>query len=137
MEQNITVTLRDIKPLIEIPDSSYYLYFGFIGLGIFLGLVVIIIVARYLWKLWRGREIYTTRRYLKILETLDWSDTKAAAYQATVYARLLATDEKRKALFVELEVLLQGYKYQKEVNALDVKTRKQLDHYVQVVHESL
>ena len=40
-EQNLTAQLRDIKPLIEIPDSSFYIYWGLIGFGVLIGLAIV------------------------------------------------------------------------------------------------
>lgn len=134
MEQNITAELRDIKPLLEIPDSSYYFYWGLIGTGVILVVIVVFFFLRYLWK---SRKINVAKKYLEVLKNLDWKDTKASAYKATYYARLLATDEKRKEMFATLEVRLSAYKYKKDVETLDEETQRELKRYMQVTDESI
>ncbi len=133
-EQNLTAQLKDIKPLLEIPDSSFYIYWGLIGLGAMLvaGLLFFLFL-----KLWRNRKINLEKGYLKALKQIDWQDSKKSAYEATHYARLLATDERRKELFSQLESMLEKYKYKKEVDAIDEETRKMFNLYVQVADESV
>ena len=108
---NVNEQLRDIKPLLEIPDSSYYVYWGLIGFGIFLALAILFFIAQ---KLWDNRKINLAKGYLEAIKKIDWIDTKKSAYQATHYARLLATDERRKELFSQLEPML---------NSINIKKR--------------
>jgi len=133
-EQNITAQLRDIKPLLEIPDSSYYIYWGLVTLVILLVVGVLFFVLK---KLWENRKINLAKGYLEALKKIDWQDTKKSAYKATHYARLLATDERRKELFSQLEPMLEQYKYKKVVDALDVDTHNKFNLYVQVADESI
>jgi hypothetical protein len=133
-EQNISAQLRDIKPLLEIPDSSYYIYWGLISLGVLLGVGVLFFVLK---KLWENRKINLAKGYLEAIKKIDWSDTKKSAYAATHYARLLATDERRKELFSQLEPMLEKYKYKKEVDEIDTDTRNRFNLYVQVADESV
>jgi len=134
MENNITQQLRDIKPLLEIPDSSYYIYWGLISLGILLAVGVLFFVLK---KLWDNRKINLAKGYLEAMKKIDWSDTKKSAYEATHYARLLATDARRQELFSQLEPMLEQYKYKKEVDEVDIDTRNQFNLYVQVADESI
>ena len=130
----INEQLRDIKPLLEIPDSSYYIYWGLITFAILLGLGILFFIAK---KLWENRKVNLAKGYLEALKKIDWEDTKKSAYQATHYARLLATDERRKELFSQLEPMLEKYKYKKEVEAVDQETRNKFNLYVQVADESV
>ncbi len=133
-EQNLTAQLKDIKPLLEIPDSSFYIYWGLIGTGVVLLLAILFFVAK---KLWENRKVNKEKQYLAALKAIDWSDSKKAAYAATHYARLLATDDRRKELFAQLEPLLEKYKYKKVVDKVDQKTLNQFNLYVQVADESI
>jgi hypothetical protein len=133
-EQNISAQLRDIKPLLEIPDSSYYMYWGLIASAILLAIGVLFFVLK---KLWDNRKINLAKGYLEALKKIDWKDTKKSAYEATHYARLLATDERRKELFSQLEPMLEQYKYKKVVDALDADTHNKFNLYVQVADESI
>lgn len=133
-EANITAQLRDIKPLLKIPDSSFYIYWGMIGFGILLVLAILFFIFK---KLWENRRINLAKGYLARLKAIDWSESKKAAYEATYYARLLATDERRKELFSQLEPMLEKYKYKKEVDAVDQDTLNQFNLFVQVADESI
>ncbi len=133
-EQNISAQLRDIKPLLEIPDSSYYIYWGLITFAILLVVGILFFVLK---KLWDNRKINLAKGYLEAMKKIDWVDTKKSAYEATHYARLLATDERRKELFSQLEPMLEKYKYKKEVNEVDKDTRNKFNLYVQVADESV
>jgi hypothetical protein len=131
---NINEQLRDIKPLLEIPDSSYYIYWGLIDFAIFLVAAIVFFVAK---KLWDNRKINLAKGYLEAMKKIDWNETKKSAYEATHYARLLATDERRKELFSQLEPLLEQYKYKKEVDRVDQDTLNKFNLYVQVADESV
>ena len=133
-ENNISAQLRDIKPLLEIPDSSYYIYWGLI---VFISLLVLSVLFFVLKKLWDNRKINLEKGYLEALKKIDWEDTKKSAYEATHYARLLATDERRRELFSQLEPMLEAYKYKKEVDEIDTDTRNKFNLYVQVADESV
>jgi hypothetical protein len=133
-ENNITTQLRDIKPLLEIPDSSYALYWGLI---LFVSLFVLGLVLFLGIKLWKNRKINLEKGYLEAIKQIDWLDSKKSAYEATHYARLLANDEQRKELFTQLLPMLEQYKYKKEVQNIDEETKKLFKLYVQVADESI
>ena len=131
---NIADQLKDIKPLLEIPDNSYYIYWGLIIFASLLVLAILFFVAK---RLWDNRKINLAKDYVEKLKKIDWKDAKQSAYEATHYARLLATDERRKELFSQLEPMLEQYKYKKEVNAVDHDTQNKFNLYVQVADESI
>ncbi|WP_241497483.1 hypothetical protein [Sulfurovum riftiae] len=133
-ENNVSAQLRDIKPLLEIPDSSFYIYWGLIGFGVLLLLGVLFFVVK---KLWENRKINLAKGYLEKLKAIDWKDAKHSAYEATHYARLLATDERKKELFSQLEPMLEKYKYKKEVDEVDIDTKNKFNLFVQVADESI
>ena len=133
-ENNLSAQLRDIKPLLEIPDSSYYIYWGLIIFVALLLLGILFFVAK---KFLENRKINLAKGYLEAIKKIDWNDSKKSAYEATNYARLLATDERRKELFSQLEPMLEQYKYKKVVDAIDVDTQNKFNLYVQVADESI
>jgi len=126
--------LRDIKPLLEIPDSSFYLFWGLVAFGVLLLAAVLFFVIK---KFLEHRRANLAKKYLEKLHSIDWVNPKESAYAATKYARLLATDERRRALFEQLEPLLEKYKYKKEVADVDDETLKQFNLYLQVADESV
>ena len=131
---NINEQLKDIKPLLEIPDSSYYIYWGLI---IFVSVLAVGILFFIVKKLWNNRKVNLQKGYLEAIKKIDWVETKKSAYEATHYARLLAVDERRTELFFELEPKLEQYKYKKEVDEIDDETKKLFNLYVQVADESV
>ncbi|MDD3592338.1 MAG: hypothetical protein PHO65_06835 [Sulfurovum sp.] len=133
-EQNLTAQLRDIKPLLEIPDYSFYLYWGLIGFFALLGFGIFFFTVK---KFWENRKVNLAKMYLERLKQIDWKDSKHAAYEATKYARLLATDERRKELFSQLEPMLEQYKYKKVVEEVDQQTLNQFHLFVRIADESI
>ena len=131
---NLTQQLKDIKPLLEIPDNSFYIYWGLIAFVLILFLAMVFFVVK---KFWENRKINLAKGYVKKLKDIDWKDAKHSAYEATHYARLLATDERRKELFSQLEPMLEQYKYKKEVEKVDSDTQNRFNLYVQVADESI
>ncbi|SFV71301.1 hypothetical protein MNB_SV-13-54 [hydrothermal vent metagenome] len=128
-EANISAQLRDIKPLMEIPDNSFYMYWGLIAFVLVLVLGLLLWMITYLWK---NRKINLAKGYLASLKSIDWTKSKEASYEATQYARLLATNEEKEVLFLALEENLMAYKYKKEVDAIDEETMKLLNEYIEV-----
>jgi len=133
-EQNVSALLKDIKPLLEIPDNSFYIYWGLIVFASLLVLGILFFIAK---RFWDNRKVNLAKGYLEKLKAIDWKDAKISAYEATHYARLLATDERRKNLFSQLEPMLEQYKYKKEVNEVDYDTQNKFNLYVQVADESV
>ena len=74
--------------IISIGDSSFLQFLLVAGILFFV-----------LKKLWDNRKINLAKGYLEKLKAIDWKDTKKSAYEATHYARLLATDETKKRTF--------------------------------------
>lgn len=134
MQTDINNTLRDIKPLLEIPDNSFYIYWGVISFGVLLALAVLFFVLK---RFWQMRKANLAKDYLASLKAIDWVNAKESAYQATHYARLLATDERREKLFEQLVPLLDQYKYKKEVAEVDDETLKYYNLFMQVADESV
>ena len=133
-DQNMSAQLKDIKPLLDIPDNSVYLYWGLIVFTVLVVLAIVYVLAK---KFWENRKINLAKGYVEKLKAIDWKESKKSAYDATYYARLLATDERRKELFSQLEPLLEKYKYKKQVDEVDQDTLNRFNLYVQVADESI
>jgi hypothetical protein len=69
--------LRDIKPLLEIPDMSYYLYIGFLT---FIGLMLLGVLFFIVKKFWIDRKKDIRKLYFKQLKEVDWNRPKESAY---------------------------------------------------------
>jgi len=126
--------LRDIKPLLEIPDMSYYLYIGFL---IFIGLMLLGVLFFIVKKFWIVRKKDIRKLYFKQLKEVDWSRPKESAYAVTSLGRELLVDERSRDIYRGLVVMLEQYKYRKEVPKVDSQTVKQYNLLVHVLDESI
>ena len=126
--------LRDIKPLLEIPDSSYYLYFGLITLGVFILLTLLFFVVK---KFLLNRKETLAQRELKELKKVDWSDAKEAAYRVTRLGRRLVHDKRSEEIYAQILPLLERYKYKKKVPMVNDETLKQYNLLVHILDESI
>ncbi len=126
--------LRDIKPLVEIPDNSIYLYYGLISIAVIFVSIVIYLTVRWILS---QRKVNKAKEYLESLNSITWSSPKKAAYSITHYGRLLATDERREKLFEQLVPMLDEYKYKKEVSKVAPEIKEQFELYKKVCNESV
>ncbi|SFV60382.1 hypothetical protein MNB_SV-12-355 [hydrothermal vent metagenome] len=131
---NKTEELRDIKPLLEIPDISYYLYIGFL---IFIGLILLGIIFFIVRKFWINRKKDMRKVYFEKLKEVNWDNSKESAYAVTYLGRELSIDDRSRDIYRELVLMLEPYKYRKEVPKVDSKTLKQYNLLVHVIDESI
>ena len=130
----MTDELRDIKPLLEIPDNSYYIYLAIVGVFAILGLSIIYFVVK---KFLLNRKESQEQKYLKRLKTIDWSDAKSSAYLVTYLGRKLANDNRSKEVYSQILPMLEKYKYRAKVPSVDEETLRQYDLLVHVLDESI
>ena len=138
LTQGPAAQLRDIKPPVAIPDWSVWLYWGVIILSVIvLGLALYFLIKTLLGM----RRTNRRKAWLAALKSIDWSDPKRAAYDATRLGRLLLPEEDEKnrlhELYRQMVAELEKYKYKKEVDPLDHATRAQFDLFVKGCDESL
>ncbi len=123
--------LKDIKPLVEIPDYSFYLYLGFILFATLLAAVGVYFFIRLLSRKKRDRK----RELLEYLRGLDLNDSKRVAYEITKWGRYLVSDESRARLYGELVRKLTPYKYKKEVPPLSDEIKREIRLFLRVNDE--
>jgi len=130
----MTEELRDIKPLLEIPDSSYYIYLAIVGVLAILGLSIIyFLVKRFILNRKESQE----QKYFKRLKSIDWSDAKSSAYLVTYLGRKLAKDKRAKEIYSQILPMLEKYKYRAQVPPVDDETLRQYELLVHVLDESI
>jgi len=105
------IKINDIKPLVDIVDYSFYLYYGLILFGIMSLCVVIYFIYKYM----TNKEKNIRKYYFEILDNLDFNQSKQSAYIITKYGEKLAVTQREKQLLHELVNKLKPYKYKKEV----------------------
>ncbi len=123
--------LRDIKPLVEIPDFSFFLYLLFIIVATTLAAVVVYFLIRLMGRKKKDRRAEILAR----LRNLDLNDAKKTAYELTKYGRYIVTDESRARLYEDLVRKLTRYKYKKEVPPLDEDIKRQIRLFLRVNDE--
>jgi hypothetical protein len=127
--------LRDIKPLLEIPDSSYYVFLSLVFLCVALLFAIVGILIK---KFWKKKKVDMQKVYFQRFKNLDWLNVKESAYDATKLGRKLTFENERaKEIYEQLVPMLESYKYRKEVPALDEETLKQYNLLVQTIDESI
>ena len=130
-ENNTTpeLQLHDIKGLVEIPDDSVY-YFG----GTLLLVVIVLAIAAYLLYrfLTKAKKEDMQKSYLQALKSIDLNNTKVSAYNITHFAGLLEKNEEQSKLFIQLEELLESYKYKKDVLAFDETVKDTYQKFVEL-----
>ncbi len=128
------IPIRDIKPLLPIPDISIYLFIALLSAGILIVTAALI----YLWRRWRlGRKTDPRVEWLKRLERIDYGDAKRAAYLMTRYGRLLAEDKRRQEIMAQLLPRLERYKYKKSVPPLDEETKRFMKLFIEMSKDAL
>ena len=130
----MTDELRDIKPLLEIPDTSYYIYLAIIGVVALLLLSIIYFVVK---KVILNRKESQAQKYLRQLKRIDWSDAKSSAYLVTYLGRKLAKDGRSKEIYTQILPMLEKYKYRAQVPSVDDETLRQYELLVHVLDESI
>ena len=126
MEQNYDIPLHDIKPLVEIQEYSmeYLVAISFVAFVLLLG------ISYLLFRWLQKRKRYNKRKeHLRLIQELNFSNTKDAAYKLTLYGATFKDDTPRhQKTFDELFDALQNYKYKKSVESFDTQTL----HYVEL-----
>ena len=128
------IPIRDIKPLLPIPDISIYLFAGLIAVAVLVAGVLIY----FGWRWWqRNRKTDPRIRWLEQLDRIDYNDPKKAAYVMTRYGRLLAEEKRQKEILEQLLPRLERYKYKKEVPPLDEETKRYMKLFIEMTHDAL
>lgn len=120
--------LRDIKPIVEVPDASLWWLLLLVAVSLlFLGLL-----AAWFVRLRRKRIDRYRAEALRRLSNLEWEETKQSVYDFTLLARYAVTP-KTEATLEELLRELEPYKFKKEVPPLDAQTRARMETFIKEV----
>ena len=121
--------LNEIKGLADIPDNSVFIFSALV----FLALVLLFLLVLFIIKLLKNRKKDLRKEYFETLENIDFKDPKQSAYIITKYARLLAKNEREQKIANELIEELEKYKYKKEVDTIEEKTKAKLSTFMDIV----
>jgi len=130
-----TLQIKDIKPPIEIYDSSEYILWALVAIAI----IALLFGLWYLIKFIKSnKKVDMKKVWLEELHKIDWSDPKDTAYRITKYGRLLAQDdERRQRMYEHLLPLLEKYKYRKRVDSADEEIKREFEMFRRVCDDSI
>lgn len=131
MAASYDIPLHDIKPLMEVPDSSFTILIILVG-------IVAVVLAGGLYLLYRylqSRKTVNHRKvHYKALKKVDFRDSKRAAYAITEHGRIFAEDSERLTeTYANLMSRLEEYKYKKVVAAIDDESRSYYKIYLEMI----
>ena len=106
------IKIHDIKPLVEIPDNSIYLYYGLILFAILIAIGVIYLIYIF----FKYKKESEQKEYFIKLKNIDFDNQKESAYTISKYGNLLIKDDRETRLFEELNNSLEEFKYKKEIS---------------------
>lgn len=121
------IELQDIKSLVVIDDYSYYYFLGLVFFAVVLLLGAFFLVFKWLNE--RKKE-NIRKKHLHLLGCIDLTQTKEAAYAITKYGATFKDDDTRhQQMYKNLQGYLAPYKYKKDVEPFDEKTRSIIQLY--------
>lgn len=125
------IPLHDIKPLMEVPDSSFILFTVILSIVVILFLGALFLLYRFV----RNRQTVNLRKlHYAALEAIDFSDPKKAAYAITDHGRTFADDSERlREAYDNLVMRLDRYKYKKLVETIDDESRSYYKIYLGMI----
>jgi len=125
------IPLHDIKPLIEIHEYSLYYLLG-------VSLLAALIVAGLLYLVYRwvkNKKKYNIRaEHYKLLNNIDYTNPKKAAYDLTFYGTTFKDDsERHQKAYEDMIEKLEKYKYKKDVKDFDADTLHVINLYKEMI----
>jgi len=128
------IPLHDIKGLVEVPDNSFILLMIIV---VVLGLVIFSVLGVFIYKFYnKNRSLNLRKVYLQKIHEVNIQDAKTAAYEISLYGRLLAQSDREIEMLDSLDQRLQKYKYKKDVEKLDDDTLSYYQLFLEVVDAS-
>ena len=131
-EKIYDVPLHDIKTVVEVQEYSFYYLLG----TVFLCILALIALGYFIYKYIQKRNAYNERKeHLKLLNSLDLSDTKNAAYAISRYGLTFANDGQRESeMYKNIISRLEQFKYKKSVEEFDRETLGYIELYKDMIN---
>ena len=118
--------LHDIKGIVEVTDYSLYYLLGVV----LLGAIVLIIMARLLYKYLTTKDTLTQKKVaMDLLDKFEFGDAKESVYEFSHLAQYAVNDTQRREL-EELLAELEVYKFKKEVRELDAELKAKMKKFI-------
>jgi len=125
------VPLHDIKEIVEVQEYSFYYLLG----TVFFAILVVGVLVYFLYKYIQKINAYNQRKeHLKLLNSLDLTDTKNAAYAISKYGVTFANDGQRESeMYKNITSRLEQFKYKKSVENFDKETLGYIELYKDMI----
>ena len=107
--------IHDIKPLVEVNDYSLYIFISLIIIGI----TIFSYLIYFIYQKFTNKKQNRQKFHIQELKTMDYTQSKTAAYNITHHISRLLKDEPQTKLANELLEDLKQYKYKKEVDSFN------------------
>ena len=121
--------LKDIKPIVEIPDNSLVI------LSVSLFVVLIIGVLLYLLlkpKRRRKKKLTPFEIKKEELKSINYDDDKEVAYRFTTHA-VEFLNEKNRDEYEKIVKELEPYKYKKEIPKMDEELKEKIKRFIDAI----
>jgi len=118
--------LKDIKPIVEVPDSSLYILLAIVG---FILSLIAIGLYKYFTRIKKTKTSTPKQLALKRLKNLNYTKTKEVVYSFSVDGSLFL-DEKNRDQFDAIEKELEQYKYKKDVEPLSNEIMTKIKEFI-------
>jgi hypothetical protein len=111
------IPIHDIKPIVDIQEYSFYYFLGIS----FVALLFVGAIAFLIYKYIKQKNAYNVKKeHFKIINELDFTNTKESAYAITLYGATFKDDSDRhKEMYKNIVDRLEVYKYKKDVEVFD------------------
>jgi hypothetical protein len=121
------IKIHDIKPIVDIQEYSFYY---FLGISL-VALLFVGAIAFLIYKYIKQKNAYNVKKeHLKIINELDFTNTKESAYAITLYGATFKDDSDRhKEMYKNIVDRLEVYKYKKDVEVFDKEILGYIDLY--------
>lgn len=125
--QSYDIPLHDIKPIVDVQEYSLYYFLGVSALVLLLTCAIAYLI--YLW--FKRRNAFNIRKeHLKLLNSLDISDTKNSAYAITMLGATFKDDSPRhQEMYANITDRLDMFKYKKSVDEFDSEVLGYIELY--------
>ena len=125
------IPLHDIKPLMEVNDTSFYMF-------LLLILAVLLVLAYIAYKIYayieQKRAFNIRKEHLKALKELKFDSSKKSAYEFTKYAYTFSKDSHRMAeAYKNLLKALEESKYKKDAKKISDSTMGSMQNYIEMI----
>ena len=118
--------LKDIKPIVEVPDYSLYIFICLVGvvlLGIGYGLY------RYFTRVKKTKQPTPKELSWQKLQNLDFTNTKDVVYSFSLECEKFL-DEANKTRFETIVKKLEKYKYKKDIEVLSKDLEEEIKEFI-------